>query len=106
MNLQMEVIIMNYNHYSMENGNKGLSARVIGSVVDSNNRSGVDISDAQIPNYGELTLLSQIPASHYPAKFKANIGLVSIKDKGGKDKTGVSLSNLQFVSSMKLVESK
>lgn len=103
--MKTQVIVFNASHYDMGD-NKGLSIRVLGDVTQTNNKFGVDISDAAVPDYNELRYLQGFNPKDFPAKFNADLSLTSIKDKTGKEKTGVALKNLEFVCSMEFVEKK
>lgn len=102
--MRTEVIIFSANHYEMDN-NRGLSVRVMGDNVETNNKFGVEISEAAVTQYQEKDYLQRF-GKQLPAKFKADLSLGTIKDKGGKEKTGVTLKNLEFVHSLELVEKK
>lgn len=104
MNLKTQVIIYNVNHYNMDNS-KGLSVQVVGDLVDTNNKFGRVISNAEVPNYNELSLLKQIPPDAFPAKFEATLSL-GVKKVNGKEVTAVSLGNLKYLNSMELVDRK
>lgn len=102
--MRTEVIIFSANHYEMDN-NRGLSVRVMGDNVETNNKFGVEISEAAVSKYEELQYLSRF-GKELPARFKADLSFGTIKDKSGKEKTGISLSNLEFVNSLELVDKK
>lgn len=102
--MKTEIIVLSVNHYDME-GKQGLSVRVLGDFVQTNNKFGVEVSEASVSNYEELKNLSK-NANDLPAKFKANISLGVIKDRNGKEKSGVNLSNLEFVNSVELLDKK
>lgn len=102
--MRTEVIVFSANHYSMED-NQGLSVRVLGDEVSTNNKFGVEISEANVPQYHEKEYLERFAGS-FPARFKADISLTTIKDKGGKEKTGVALKNFEYVNSLELVDKK
>lgn len=103
--MKTQVIIFNVSHYDMGD-NRGLSVRVLGDETQTNNKLGVDISDATVPDYNELKYLQGFNPKDFPAKFDASLSLTTIKDKNGKEKTGVALKNLEFVCSMEFVEKK
>lgn len=102
--MRVDVNILSVNHYQMD-GNQGLSVRVIGDKVMTNNKFGLEISEATVAEYNELEYLSRF-ANQLPAKFKADFALTNIKDKNGKEKTGVSFRNLEFIHSIEFVEKK
>lgn len=103
--MKTEVILFNASHYDMGD-NRGLSVRVLGDVTQTNNKFGVEISDAAVSDYNELRYLQQIRPDEFPAKFSANISLVTIKANGGKEKTGIALKNLKFINSVEMVDKK
>ena len=102
--MKAEFIITKVNHYDMGD-NRGLSVRVVGDTQQTNNSFGLDISEATVPDYSELRVLSQY-ANDFPAKFKADFSLSTVKASNGKEKTGVSLRNLEFVNSVEFVDKK
>lgn len=103
--MRTEIIVFNVGHYDMGD-NRGLSVRVLGDNATTNNKFGVEISDAKVPEYSELRYLQQFKASDFPAKFKADISLATIKGSNGKEQTGIALKNLEFINSMELVDKK
>ena len=103
--MRTQVIIFNASHYDMGD-NRGLSVRVLGDSVQTNNKLGVEISDATVQDYSELRNLQRMAPTDFPAKFNADISLVTIKANGGKEKTGIALKNLEFVNSVELVDKK
>lgn len=103
--MQTQVIVFNASHYDMGD-NRGLSVRVLGDTTQTNNKFGVEISDAAVPDYNELRYLQKFNPKDFPAKFNADLSLKSIKGANGKEQTGVALSNLQYVCSMDFVERK
>jgi hypothetical protein len=102
--MKQRFIITKVNHYDMGDS-RGLSVRVVGDVQQTNNSFGLEISEAPVPNYDELKYLKQF-ADHLPAVFNANLSIGSVKGANGKEKSGVLLSNLEFVHSMEFVEKK
>lgn len=103
--MKTQVIIFNVAHYDMGE-NQGLSVRVLGDNAQTNNKFGVEISDASVPNYKELRYLQQFSAKDFPAKFNATISLTTIKASNGKEKTGIALKDLEFVNSVEIVDRK
>lgn len=97
-------IITKVNHYDMGD-NRGLSVRVVGDVQQGNNSFGLEISEATVPDYGELRYL-QKHAEDLPAKFEADFSLSTVKAANGKEKTGVLLKNLEFKNSVEFVDRK
>lgn len=102
--MKAEWIITKVNHYDMGD-NKGLSVRVVGDKTETNNSFGLDISEAQVPNYDELNYLRRF-ASVLPAKFKADFSIGTIKASNGKERSGVTLKNLEFVGSVEFADIK
>lgn len=103
--MKTQVIIFNVSHYDMGD-NRGLSVRVLGDSAHTNNKFGVEISDAKVPNYDELKYLSSIDPGDFPAKFEAELSLTTIKGTNGKEQTGIALKNLKFLNSLELVDKK
>lgn len=103
--MRSEFIIFNVSHYDMGE-NRGVSVRVLGGKTQTNNKFGLDISDAKVPDYRELRELQSIPAEKFPIKVSAEFSLVSIKGSNGKEQTGIALSDIQYVNSMQLVDIK
>ena len=99
-----QFIITKANHYDMGD-NKGLSVRVVGDKQKTNNSFGLDISEATVSNYNELRNL-QMHADALPAKFNCDFAIGTIKDKNGKERSGVILSNLEFVNSVEFTDVK
>lgn len=97
--MKTQVIVVQVNHYNMQDNNKGLSVRIVGDKETTNNKFGLSISDAAVPDYNELNYLVQY-ADQLPAKFDANLGFVAKKAANSKDITSISLSNLKFVNSV------
>lgn len=104
MKMTTEVIVFQCDHYEMTD-NKGVSVRIVGSKEETNNKFGLSVSKAKIPNFHELDYLKRFK-DELPAKFKANIELVTMKLNNGQEGTGIALSELQFVESMELVPKK
>lgn len=102
--MRSEFIITKVNHYDMGD-NRGLSVRVVGEKQQSNNSFGLEISEATIPEYNELKYLQRF-ANDLPAKFNADFALTTVKAGNGKEKTGVTLKNLEFVNSVEFVDKK
>lgn len=102
--MRVDVNILSVNHYQMD-GNQGLSVRVVGDKVETSNKFGLEISEATVTDYNELKYLERF-SNQLPAKFKADFSLTNIKDKNGKEKTGVAFRNLEYVHSIEFVEKK
>lgn len=102
--MRVPVIITKVNHYDMGDS-RGLSVRVVGDKQHTNNSFGLDISEATIPNYRELEYLAE-HAKDLPARFNADFSLTTVKAGNGKEKTGVSLSKLEFVNSVEFTDVK
>lgn len=103
--MKTEIIVLGYKHYSMENM-QGLNVLIFGSNVETNNEAGAQVTQSQVLDYEELHNLKAIDKDNYPAKFEAEMEFTKVKDKGGKEKTGIAFKNLNYVCSMKLVEDK
>lgn len=102
--MRMQVIITSVHHYDME-GNKGVAARVVGDFEHTNNKFGLSIPEAAVPNTDELALLAQ-HASELPAKFTADVSMGSKKSNNGKEVAIINLKNLQFVNSVEWADKK
>lgn len=100
MNMTTEVVVFQVNHYDMGE-NKGVSARILGNSENTNNKFGVSVSEAVIPDYFELENLRRF-ADKLPAKFKAELGFVTKKAANGKEITSISLSKLQFLNPVEI----
>ena len=104
MNIRTEVIVTQVSHYDMRD-NQGVSVRVVGNYEETNNKFGLSISDAAVPNYNELNNLKRHKRD-LPAKFMANISMVTKKMANGKEGQTLALSNLEFVEKMEFVSAK
>lgn len=102
--LVSEIIVFQVNHYDMGD-NKGVSARILGNREDTNNKFGVSVSEATINDYKELQYL-RLHSDQLPAKFKAQIGFSQKKAQNGKEIAAVSISNLEFLNSVEIVDVK
>lgn len=102
--MKTEVIIVQVNHYEMQD-NRGLSVRVIGDFEATNNKFGLSVSDATVPNFQELGKLKS-HSSDLPAKFTADLSFITKKDRSGKEIPSIALSNLEFKNSLEFVEKK
>lgn len=102
--MRTEVTVVQVNHYEMQD-NKGLSVRIIGDFENTNNKFGLSVSEATVPNFNELRNL-KAHAMDLPAKFSADLSFITKKDKGNKEITSIALSNLEFKHSLELVEKK
>lgn len=103
--MKTQVIVFNASHYDMGD-NRGLSVRVLGDSTQTNNKFGVEISDAAVPDYNELRYLQKFNPKDFPAKFNADLSLKSIKGANGKEQTGVALHGLEFVCSVDMIDRK
>src|SRR5690348_12675467 len=102
--MKTEVIVVQVNHYEMQD-NRGLSVRIIGDFEKTNNKFGLSVSEATVPNYSELRNLT-MNANDLPAKFSADLSFITKKDKGGKEITSIALSNLEFKNSVEFTDKK
>lgn len=98
MKITTEVIVLSINHYDMGD-NKGLSCRVVGDIENTNNKFGLSISEAKIPDYNELKFLRTI-ADKFPARFTADLTFTTAKATNGKEVTTVALSKLVYKNSV------
>lgn len=99
--MKVEISVGAVAHYEMED-NKGVKVVVLGENDETNNRFGMGISESKIKDYNELQYLKQYK-DRLPALFKADLDLVSVKDKNGKEVTAAAFKNLQFVTELELV---
>lgn len=104
MKMETVVTVLQANHYDMGD-NKGLNVRIIGSEENTSNKFGLSIVEASVQDYAELTYLRQ-HADHLPAKFKANMQIVSKKLNNGKEGAVIALSNLQFLNEVEIADVK
>jgi hypothetical protein len=102
--MRSQFIITKVNHYDMGDS-RGLSVRVVGDKQQTNNSFGLDISEATVPDYSELNYLLRF-SKDLPAKFNADLSLMTIKGSNGKERQGVALKNLEFVNSVEFIDSK
>lgn len=102
--MKSQFIITKVNHYDMGD-NRGLSVRVVGDLQQTNNSFGLDISEATIADYSELRYLQRF-AKQLPAKFNATLSISTVKASSGKERSGVSLSGLEFLNSVQFTDVK
>jgi len=88
-------------HYEMDD-NKGVKVQLLGDYNETNNRFGIDISESKIKDYAELQYLKQ-HKNKLPARFKADMEFVSVKDKNKNVVTAASFKNLEFVTELEIV---
>lgn len=101
MNVRTQVIITQVNHYDMD-GNQGVSVRTVGNYEETDNKFGLSISEAGVPNVGELNTLKR-HKRQLPARFNVDVSFGTKKASNGKEITAVTLSNFEFVESMEFV---
>lgn len=104
MKMVTEVIVLQANHYDMGD-NKGLNVRIVGSEENTNNKFGLSIVEATVPDYAELTYLRKL-SDQLPARFKATMQIVSKKLNNGKEGAGIALSGLQFMNEVEISDVK
>lgn len=102
--MKSQFIVFSVNHYDMEQ-NQGLSVRVLGDSVQTNNKFGVELSEASVGDYQELQYLQRF-ANQLPAKFNADFSLTTIKTTNGKERSGILLKNLEFVTPVEILDKK
>lgn len=95
--MKIEVLVLGKNHYDME-GQRGAKLVLYGEYEETNNKAGISVSQAAI-DYDEHSKLTV-----FPAKYRADASLTSIKSRSGKDETGLRLSNLELVNKVDLVK--
>lgn len=104
MNVRTKVVITEFRHYNME-GNRGLSAIVVGDYQENNNRFGIPSSEASILNPEELNYAMQYK-KELPASFEADLSFVTKKASNGKEVPIMALANLKFIESLELQPKK
>ncbi len=97
--MKTEVILLAKNHYDME-GNRGASVLLYGDYEDTNNKTGISITNADI-DYEEHHKLNT-----FPAKYSCDFVFVTKKNRSGKDITGLKFTNLELVEKLKFVVDK
>lgn len=102
MKMETTVTVLSVNHYDMGE-NKGVNVRIVGSEESTNNKFGLSIVEATVLNYNELTYLRSL-ASHLPAKFKANLQIISKKLANSKEAGTIALSDLNFLNPVQFVD--
>lgn len=104
MKMETVVTVLSANHYDMGD-NKGLNVRIIGSEEQTANKFGLSIVEASVQDYKELAYLRQ-HSSNLPAKFKAQMQIVSKKLNNGKEAGAIALSNLEFLNEVEITDVK
>lgn len=104
MKMETIVTVLSVNHYDMGE-NKGVNVRIIGSEESTNNKFGLSIVEAVVPDYRELTYLRGC-AEVLPAKFKANMQIISKKMANGKEGASIALSNLEILNPVEITDVK
>lgn len=104
MKMETTVVVLSANHYDMGD-NKGLSVRIVGSEESTNNKFGLSIVEATVQNYRELSYLRN-HSDRLPAKFKAEMKIISKKLSNGKEAGAIALSSLQFLNEVEIVDVK
>lgn len=102
--MKTDIIVQRFKHYDMGD-NRGLNIVIDGEPIQTNNETGIQQTESPVP-YEEIAFLKTFGPDSFPAKFKANIEFTRVKDKNGKEKTGIAFKNLEYVCKMKLVEDK
>jgi len=95
-----DIEVLRFKHYDMGDEQKGASIIIVGENVETNNEQGMLTTESSIP-YEELENLLTIGSEKFPAVFKATVEFGKIKDGRGKEKTGVTFSNLKYQHSLK-----
>lgn len=104
MKMATVVTVLSANHYDMGD-NKGLNVRIIGSEEQTNNKFGLSIVEASVQDYAELSYLRQ-HSSRLPAKFNAQMQIISKKMNNGKEGAAIALSNLEFLNEVEITDVK
>lgn len=100
--MKAEFIIFSVHHYDFE-GNKGLSVRIMQEPEDSNGSFGVKLSEANVSDYNELSVLAHLGADKFPCRVSADFAMTSLKNRAGKEVTGIALKNIKYIESLQLV---
>lgn len=95
--MKMDIVLLGKNFYDM-NGQQGANVVVLGSYEDTSNKTGLSVSEANIP-YSE-----HFELKYFPAIYSADGELVSVKNRSGKSVTSLKLSNLKLKSKLELKE--
>lgn len=95
--MKMEVVLLGKRFYEMEN-NKGAFLILYGDHEETNNKSGISISECPI----EFNEHSSVTV--FPGRYSAEGKFLSVKDKSGNTKTSIALSNVKFIEELKLTK--
>lgn len=101
--MKTTIIVTSVDHFNMDNGNQGLTVRVVGERENSNNKFGLSISKSPIPDYKELEKLKQY-ADVLPAKFEADLSFVTKKDNNKNEITTAAFKNLKFLNPVEFTD--
>lgn len=94
--MKMTIKVLGKNFYDFD-GNQGANIVIYGENEDSDNKSGISISESPI-DFSEHNKITIFPASYY-----AKAQLVSMKNRGGKSITALKFTDLEFIESLDLL---
>lgn len=97
--MKMEVVLLGKNFYEMDN-NRGANVVVYGEYEDTNNKTGMSISEASIDFYEHSGL------TVFPAKYSATAQMVGVKNRAGKIVTTLKLSDFKLIEELEFVKTK
>ena len=94
--MKMKIKVLGKNFYDFD-GNKGSNIVIFGENEDSDNKSGISISESPI-DFSEHSSITK-----FPALYSANAQLVSMKNRGGKSITALKFMELEFIEELDLL---
>ena len=97
--MKMSIKVLGKNFYDFD-GNRGANIVIFGENEDSDNKSGISISESPI-DFSEHHKITE-----FPATYNANAQLVSMKNRSGKSITALKFINLEFVEMLDLLPTK
>lgn len=102
--MKTQIVVLSVDHYQMED-NRGANVRILGSdEVNTDFKTGLDVVNAPMP-YEELGSVLTV-AGNFPALFECSVDFTTVKDRNGRDRAGMSVKNLKFISKLDLVPTK
>lgn len=94
--MKMTIKVLGKNFYNFD-GNQGANIVLFGENEDSDNKSGVSVSESPI----DFTEHDKI--TKFPGLYSARAQLVSMKNRGGKSVTALKFSDLEFIEQLDLL---
>lgn len=95
--MKIEVVVLGKNHYDME-GQRGANLVIYGEYEETNNKSGISISEASI-DYTEHEKINI-----FPGKYQGDAQLISTKSRSGKNVTSLKLTNLKLIEELTFIK--